>query len=81
MTHRLDEYNAGETPKLRFYSNGSGRSSSYVEDHHTIVSKSGKGEARTITFRDFKNGFEWEAYRYRGRWAYGSSAARLGVED
>lgn len=78
--HRLDQYNVHDRPRLRFYNGNSGKSSSYVETHHVIVFKGGRGEERTITFRDFKRGHEWQAYRRGGRWVYGTGN-RLGVED
>jgi hypothetical protein len=48
----------------------------------------GEGDDRRAVFvqgvttpflKDGKNYFEWEAYRYLGGWAYGSSADSLGV--
>lgn len=39
-----------------------------------------KGEGNAITEGDRKGYAEWEAYRYNGRWAYGSSAERMTVE-
>lgn len=45
-----------------------------------FVAMEGEGESRRIKF--LQNGpdgkpFDWEAYRYEGHWAYGTSADRL----
>lgn len=47
-------------------------------DEHTLIKLEGEGDDARATFRDV-SGMEWEAYRYNGRWAYGSGAHRLTV--
>lgn len=42
----------------------------------TFVKIEGEGDDRRMTLRQDGMG-EWEAYRYNGRWAYGSSAETL----
>ena len=51
-----------------------------------FVRMEGEGEDRHAVFRSRgrkgKNGwYEWEAYRYKGRWAYGSSADLITVHS
>lgn len=53
---------------------------SWVPEHDSIFEGfKGEGEGRRAMFRDAEDGMRWEAYRYRGRWAVGTSAdqARL----
>jgi hypothetical protein len=47
-------------------------------DENTLIKLEGEGDDARATFRD-ASGMEWEAYRYNGRWAYGSGAHRLTV--
>lgn len=44
------------------------------EEDAVFVRIEGEGETREAVF---DQGFEWNAYRYNGHWAYGSGANRL----
>jgi hypothetical protein len=53
------------------------------ERHATavLVSRTGEGDDRRITFRSVTGDreFEWDAYRSQGAWRYGGSADRLSL--
>ena len=44
-----------------------------------IVGEGDERRARFVQHDDAIGLFEWEAYRFQGRWAYGTSAERLSL--
>ncbi len=74
-----------ETPvRLKFCAEFQGKDGAYEEDA-VFVKLEGTGDDRRATFRTKDKetwsgtfaAYEWEAYRFKGRWAYGSSAETL----
>jgi hypothetical protein len=81
MAKRISPANVGKTFLLRFNKTRSmngGRDPMEMENVLVKVDVV-DGEARA-TFRDNEIG-EWEAYRFKGRWSYGSSAEPLTVVE
>lgn len=82
MAKRIDTLKAGQKVTLGFYSGGV-----KLEESAEFLGVEGEGDKRHAKFRSVYNSpkstgespryYEWEAYRYRNRWAYGSSADRL----
>lgn len=75
MARRIDSLVTGDKVVLEF--TGSMGNSGYTD---TVVFKGieGEGDKRRATFADvYDASSEWQAYRYNGYWAYGSSADRL----
>lgn len=72
MARRIDSLKAGDKVRLLFAGSRSLGNDSYEETviFHGIE---GEGEKRRAKFD------EWEAYRFRGGWAYGSSAEKLSL--
>lgn len=81
MAKRISPTRIGETYLLRFNKSRSMNGGQEpLEMENVLVSVTVEdGEARA-TFRDSEIG-EWEAYRYKGRWSYGSSAEPLTVVE
>jgi hypothetical protein len=81
MARRIDSLKAGETVTLLFRGSKSLGNEPYT-DEVIFVGIKGEGEDRRAVFSTGpaagKSG-EWEAYRYKGGWAYGSSAERLSI--
>jgi hypothetical protein len=74
---RIDNLAVGSEITLRFH--GSNGNQTHEE---TFIFRgiSGEGDERRATFQYSGNVDDvWEAYRYNGRWAYGSSADRLSI--
>ena len=75
---RIDTLKAGQKVTLGFYYGGT-----KVEESAEFVRVEGEGERRHATFTSTTeiNGeprtYEWQAYRYHKRWAYGTGADRL----
>jgi hypothetical protein len=69
---RLDTLPAGTRVTLALH--GWAGSVEYMTQ--TFVGITGAGDERRATFNDEMTG-DWDAYRYEGGWAYGSSAQRL----
>ena len=67
---RIDTLQPGATVQLLFH----GRYGDFMTQ--TFVGISGTGDDRRATFHDDTTG-DWDAYRYEGGWAYGTSAERL----
>ena len=71
-----------ETPvRLKFCAEFQGKDAGYEEDA-VFVKVEGTGGDRRATFRSPSSmldgtPYEWDAYRYSGKWAYGSSAETL----
>jgi len=72
-----------ETPvRLKFCAEFQGKDAAYEEDA-VFVKLEGSGNERRATFRTTDTSwsgeytYEWRAYRFNGRWAYGSSAETL----
>lgn len=75
MARRIDSLKAGDKVVLEF--TGSMGNEGHVE---TMIFKgiTGEGTQRRATFADvYDSTSDWEAYRYNGYWAYGTSADRL----
>ena len=79
MAKRIDSLTAGETVNLKFHGSKSLGNGSHVCEA-IFVAINGEGEERRAEFDD-ADGYSssWEAYRFNGHWAYGSSAERLSV--
>lgn len=73
---RIDNLTPGDVVNLTFTERGESTNELAV-----FVGLDGEGDARRATFRQASGSgsFEWDAYRYSGRWAYGSSADRLSL--
>lgn len=70
---RIDQLKPGTRVTLRYH--GSMGNLTHDGDAE-FVRITGDGDDRRAVFTEPSIG-EWEAYRYDGRWAYGSSADRL----
>jgi hypothetical protein len=64
---------AGETVNLQFHGSKRFGNDPY-QDEHVFVGFEGEGDDKRAVF---EGGFE--AYRYNGRWSYGTSAEKLSV--
>lgn len=78
-SHRLDRIAPGSTLEITtFY-----RNAPHDPERVVFLGIEGSGDDRRAKFMqtgpDGKP-FTWDAYRYGGRWAYGSSADRLRVD-
>lgn len=82
-TNRIDKLEPGQQVTLRFHG-------PYAANDETVtfLGIEGTGDDRRARFftrgtpltkSDPDDGYEWEAYRYNGTWAYGSSADRLSI--
>lgn len=75
---RIDTIPAGSRVRLLF--TGSFNRNPF-EEEHTFLGIEGEGDSRRARFHRDEDGqykaYDWEAYRYNGGWAYGSSAERL----
>ena len=75
---RIDSPKPDTQVTLKFCAEMQGRGAEYVE---TAVFKgvTGEGDERRATFEsmDGSRVYEWDAYRFNGHWAYGSSAETL----
>jgi hypothetical protein len=76
MAKRISTKNVGETFHLLLDKNP--RMGRREEITATLLRIEGEGDDKRAVFSDEQIG-EWEAYRYNGRWAYGSSAEPLRV--
>ena len=78
ISMRIDQL-IPETPvTLDFYYRGK---YSFTEEV-TFVGRNGKGTDRVAVFRSIgpdNKPYTWEAYRFEGRWVYGTSADRLSL--
>lgn len=66
---KLDQLEPGDFVLLAFAAEN--------EERAVFLKMTGEGDDRRATFLQFRNDgsyYEWDAYRYSGRWAYGSSA-------
>ena len=70
---RIDSLKPGTTRELQFNAEFQGPGRAYREEA-TFLGIEGTGDERRARF---DSGYEWEAYRYNGHWAYGSSAETL----
>jgi len=80
---RIDSLEPETKVRLKFCAEFQGKDSAYEEDA-VFVGVTGEGNDRRATFRSLDQRtyedrveYEWDAYRYNGRWAYGSSAETL----
>jgi hypothetical protein len=78
MAKRISPKNIGSTFHLLFDKNT--RFTGPVDDRkdNVLVRIEGEGDDKRAVFNDPEIG-EWEAYRWNGRWAYGSSCEPLRV--
>ena len=78
MAKRISSKNVGTKFHLLFDKNT--RFTGPVQDMEDVllVKIEGEGDDQRATFKDNEIG-EWEAYRYNGRWCYGSSCEPLRV--
>lgn len=81
MAKRIDSLTPDTEVTLRFHHRGN----SY-DEAATFLGISGEGDDRRARFRSADTEtltagrtYEWEAYRYNGHWAYGTSADRLSL--
>ena len=72
----IDKLEFNTTVLLRFH--GSNFNETY-EEEHIFRGVSGEGDDRRALFWSATGHYDWEAYRYRGHWAYGTSADRLSL--
>lgn len=78
MAKRIDTLKSGEKVTLGFYYQGQ-RTLETAE----FVKVEGDGEKRRATFiseteiNGERRKYNWQAYRYHGRWSYGTGADRL----
>jgi hypothetical protein len=75
---KIDQLEPGTKVTLLFHGSKSLGNSSYTSEE-VFVRMTGTGEDRRAWFTTSDGTYEWEAYRYQGRWAYGSSAERLSL--
>lgn len=72
---RIDSLTPGSFVTLRF--NGA---TDHTEQATFVRVKGEKQDRRAVFYSVGRNGgYEWEAYRFNGGWAYGSSAERLSL--
>ena len=75
---QIDRLEPGTAVLLEMFN----RSEALPPEHALFLGVVGEGESRRAHFSQMlKPGasFDWEAYRFGGRWAYGSSADRMRV--
>jgi len=75
---RIDKLNPGQEVTLKFHGSKSLGNDPY-EERHTFLDIVGEGDDRRAVFSD--GGEQWEAYRFKGGWAYGSSAEKLSIVE
>ena len=74
---KIDDLEPGTAVLLEMHNR-----SEATEEHALFLGVTGEGDSRRAHFSQMlKPGasFDWEAYRFGGRWAYGSSADRMRV--
>lgn len=71
---RIDSLKPGTKVRLRFGREFQGDGSDFEDAVFEGITDT--GDDRRATFSQ-DGGIEWDAYRYQGRWAYGSSAESL----
>jgi hypothetical protein len=73
----IDNLKPGEVVELAF---NPGKRNEYCE-YHVFLGILDEGEERRAAFAGIghRGMYEWEAYRYEGRWAFGTSADRLSL--
>lgn len=84
MAKRIDSLEPGTPVRLKFCAEFQGKDGAYEEDA-VFVKLEGSGDDRRATFASLDQRvpgeerveYEWDAYRFNGRWAYGSSAETL----
>jgi hypothetical protein len=80
---RIDNLTPGTTVTLRFNGPKSLGNAPW-EEEFLFLGIEGSGDDRHARFTSDDLSGAWEAYRYNGHWAYGSSAERLsliGIND
>ena len=76
MARRISSLTKGEKVTLKFHS----RYTPVIEVATFLgLSEDGQRAKFKTPGRGHDRGYTWEAYRYQGHWAYGSSADRLSV--
>lgn len=85
MAKRIDSLTPGTRVRLKFCAEYQGKGGEH-EDDAVFVKLEGTGDDRRATFRTYdeqtrertgREFYEWDAYRFNGRWAYGTSAETL----
>ena len=74
MAKRIDSLKTGSRVTVKFHGSKNLGNESWT-DTVTFYGITGEGDYRVARFDN------WYAYRYNGRWAYGSSAERLSLVD
>lgn len=78
MSKRIDSLKPNSRITLQFNGRGGNRTR---REPALFLGVTGTGDDRRAKFRSFDDynfrTYEWEAYRFEGFWAYGSSADRL----
>lgn len=79
---RIDSLKPGDTVELAFSHYGN-KDETY--EYAVFLGIKGEGDTRRAEFIQRERGdtsvFNWEAYRFNGRWVYGTSAERLRVQE
>lgn len=77
---RIDKLIPGSFVTLTVYSH-SGREYDEQALFLGIIGEGDERLARFSSFGDSPRAYTWEAYRYTGRWAFGSSADRISLSE
>lgn len=73
--YRIANLTDGMEVTLRFHY-GAGQ---FDDERHTFGGLYMDGDTQNARFRDSRTGSYWSAYRFNGRWCFGTSAQRLQV--
>lgn len=76
MAKRIDSIKNGQRVTLRFMANFQGKDGAWDEDM-VFDGIDGDGDDREARFKYLDSSDHWKAYRFNGRWVYGSSAETL----
>jgi hypothetical protein len=84
MAKRIDKLKSGTQVTLKFHGSKSLGNDPYIEDA-IFVGIYGVGDDRRARFMSANatigNTGGWDAYRFNGHWAYGTSAERLSLVE
>ncbi len=78
MARSISHLKPGQKVTLHFRGSRSLGNEGYVD---TVVFKEhiGVGDDQRAVFTDENGRDQWEAYKFQGRWSYGTSAERLSI--